>query len=140
MIRFSPIVKMSSIKVVLCLVVSTDLEIEQLDVNIAFLHGDLEEEIYILKPEGFQVKGKEKLVCRLRKSLYGTRNLSHPWLIIVFTKHKRIRVFVKNYPKGDFLIILLYVDDMLIVGSNTKRIVSLKNALSKLVPTPSLYS
>ena len=47
-----------------------DLEVDQLDVKITFLHGDLEEEIYMHQPEGFVEKGKENLVCRLRKSLY----------------------------------------------------------------------
>ncbi|PKI37236.1 hypothetical protein CRG98_042388 [Punica granatum] len=70
---FLPIVKMSSIRVVLTLVASLNLEIEQLDVKTVFLHGDLEEEIYMEQPEGFRVKGKEHLVCRLRKSLYGLK-------------------------------------------------------------------
>jgi hypothetical protein len=64
---FSPVVKMSSIRVVLSLAASLDLEIEQMDVKTAFLHGDLEEEIYMEQPEGFRVKGKEDYVCRLKK-------------------------------------------------------------------------
>ena len=53
------------------LVTSLDLELEQLDVKTTFLHGDLEEEIYMVQPEGFEVKGKEHMVYRLKKSLYG---------------------------------------------------------------------
>jgi len=70
---FSPVVKMSSIRVVLGLAASLDLEIKQLDVKTAFLHGDLEEEIYMEQPEGFEVAGKENLACRLKKSLYGLK-------------------------------------------------------------------
>ena len=66
---FAPVVKMSSIRVVLGLAASLDLEVEQMDVKTAFLHGDLEEEIYMVQPEGFVQKGKEDLVCRLKKSL-----------------------------------------------------------------------
>ena len=62
--------KISSIKVALGLAASMNLEIEKLDVKITFLHGDLEEEIYMEQPERFEVKGKENLVCRLKKSLY----------------------------------------------------------------------
>jgi Reverse transcriptase (RNA-dependent DNA polymerase) len=70
---FSPIVKMSSIRVVLSLTASLDLKIEQLDVKIAFLHGDLEEELYMEQPEDFEKKGQEHLVCKLMKSLYGLK-------------------------------------------------------------------
>ena len=70
---FAPVVKMSSIRVVLGLFASLDLEIEQLDVKIAFLHGDLQEEIYMQQPEGFKGKGKEDYVCKLKKSLYGLK-------------------------------------------------------------------
>ncbi|CAL1403469.1 unnamed protein product [Linum trigynum] len=70
---FSPVVKMFSIRVVFGLAASLDLEVEQLDVKTPFLHGDLEEEIYMDQPEGFEVKGKEDLVCILRKSLYGLK-------------------------------------------------------------------
>lgn len=67
---FSPVLKMSSIWVMLGLAVSLNLDVEQLDVKIAFLHGDLEEEIYMEQPKGFKVKDKENLVCQLKKSLY----------------------------------------------------------------------
>ena len=137
---FSPVVKMSSIRVVLGLAASMDLEIEQLDVKTAFLHGDLKEEIYMEQPEGFKVKGSEKLVCRLRKSLYGLKQAPRQWykkfesFMMDHAFHKTQAdhcVFVKNYPEGDFLILLLYVDDMLIVGRDVKKIDSLKKALSK---------
>jgi Reverse transcriptase (RNA-dependent DNA polymerase) len=61
---------MSSIWVVLGLAASLDLEIEQLDVKTVFLHGDLEEKLYMEQPEGFEKKGQERLVCKLRRSLY----------------------------------------------------------------------
>ena len=76
---FSPVVKMSSIRVVLGMAATMDLEIEQLDVKTAFLHGDLEEEIYMEQPEGFMVAGKEHLVCKLKKSLYGLKQAPRQW-------------------------------------------------------------
>ncbi|KAL4383727.1 hypothetical protein GQ457_15G024680 [Hibiscus cannabinus] len=76
---FSLVVKMSSIRVVLSLVATLDLEVEQLDVKTTFLHGDLEEEIYMEQPRGFIVPGKENLVCRLRKSLYDLKQAPRQW-------------------------------------------------------------
>ena len=66
---FSPVVKMTSI---LSLVAVEDFHLEQLDVKTTFLHGDLEEEInYMQHAQGYEVNGKDNLVCRLKKSLYG---------------------------------------------------------------------
>ena len=81
---FSLIVKMVTIRLVLGMVAVENLHLEQLDMKTAFFHGGLEEDIYMIQPEGFIVQGQENLVCRLRKSLYGlkqaqdsgTRNLT----------------------------------------------------------------
>ena len=70
---FSPIVKMCSIRFILGLTASMNLKFEQLNVKTAFLHGYLDEEIFMEKPEGFKVKGKENMVCKLKKSLYGLK-------------------------------------------------------------------
>ncbi|GAA0162524.1 transmembrane signal receptor [Lithospermum erythrorhizon] len=70
---FSPVVKHTSIRVLLSLVARGNLELEQLDVKTTFLHGDLDEEIYMYQPEGYKVEAKESQVCCLRKSLYGLK-------------------------------------------------------------------
>ena len=70
---------MSSIRTVLGLAASLNLEIEQMDVKTTFLHGDLEEEIYMEQPEGFKVDGKENFVCKLKKSLYGLKQAPRQW-------------------------------------------------------------
>ena len=70
---FSPVVKLTTIRLVLGIVAVENLYLKQLDVKTTFLHGDLEEEIYMVQPEGFEVKGKEHMVCRLKKSLFGLK-------------------------------------------------------------------
>jgi hypothetical protein len=67
---FSPIVKMTSIRTILSLVAVEDLYLEQLHVKKKILHGDLEEEFYMQQPQGYEVKGKENLVCSLKKTFY----------------------------------------------------------------------
>jgi hypothetical protein len=70
---FSPVVKHTSIHAFFGTIDMHDLELEQLDVKTAFLHGELEEEIYMDQLEGFVVPGKEDLVCKLKRSLYGLK-------------------------------------------------------------------
>ena len=64
---------MTSIRTVLSIAASMDLEIKQLDVKTTFLHVELDEEIYMQHPEGFVKKGKDNSVCRLKKSSYGLK-------------------------------------------------------------------
>ncbi|GKC88031.1 retrovirus-related pol polyprotein from transposon TNT 1-94 [Tanacetum coccineum] len=107
---FFQVVQMTTVRVVLALCATYDLHLEQLDVKTTFLHGNLEEEIYMLQPEGFEQKGKENLVCRLNKSMYG----------------------LKQAPRNnDSVILLLYVDDMLVADPNKERISKLKAQLAK---------
>ncbi|KAH9734881.1 Integrase catalytic domain-containing protein [Citrus sinensis] len=68
-----------SVRVVLAMCATFDLHLEQLDLKTAFLHGELEEEIYMLQPEGFAETGKENLVCKLNKSLYGLKQAPRCW-------------------------------------------------------------
>jgi hypothetical protein len=136
---FSPVVKMTSIRTILSLVAVEDLHLEQLDVKTTFLHGDLEEEIYMQQPQGYEVKGKENLVCRLKKSLYGLKQAPRQWYL-KFDRfmteqgysrcHSDHCVYFKKLENGSFIILLLYVDDMLVAGSNMQDINVLKKKLA----------
>ena len=70
---FAPVAKMIIIRVVIALAAQFKWELHQMDVKSAFLNGNLTEEVYMEQPPGFQVKGKETLVCRLKKALYGLK-------------------------------------------------------------------
>ena len=76
---FSPVVKKTTIRLVLSIVTVENLHLEQLDVKTTFLYGDLDEDIYMQQVEGFKVPGKEKLVCNLQKSLYGLKQAPKQW-------------------------------------------------------------
>ncbi|GJT46274.1 retrovirus-related pol polyprotein from transposon TNT 1-94 [Tanacetum coccineum] len=137
---FSPVVRMTTIRVVLALCATYDLHLEQLDVKTAFLHGNLEEEIYMLQPEGFKQKGKENLVCRLNKSLYGLKQAPRCWYkrfdsFIRSLEYNRLHAdpcaYFKRFGNNDFIILLLYVDDMLVAGPNKDRINKLKAQLAR---------
>jgi hypothetical protein len=136
---FSPVVKMTSIRTILSLLAIEDLHLEQLDVKTIFLHGDLEEEIYMQQPHGYEIKGKENFVCRLKKNLYGLKQDPRKWYL-KFDKfmiehgysrcHSDHCVYFKKVENGSYIILLLYVDDMLVVGSNMKDINVLKRKLA----------
>ncbi|KAE8678427.1 Detected protein of confused Function [Hibiscus syriacus] len=76
---FSPVVRLTTVRVVLAMCATLNLHLEQLDVKTVFLHGNIEEEIYMLQPEGFEEKEKKNLVCRLNKSLYGLKQAPRCW-------------------------------------------------------------
>ena len=136
---FSPVVKLTTIRLVLKIVAAENLHLEQLDVKTAFLHGDLEEELYMRQPEGFIKEDKKNLVRRLKKSLYGLKQAPRQW-------YKKFDSFMSSHGftrcqadhccyfkkfDNNFIILLLYVDDMLVVGSDMQEIVNLKQKLSK---------
>eukprot|EP00253_Pinus_taeda_P026484 PITA_26484 len=76
---FSPVGTVTSIKLLLSVASTFDFEVKQMDLKTTFLHGDLEEEIYMKQPEGFAMKGKKELVCKLKKSLYGLKQSPRMW-------------------------------------------------------------
>jgi hypothetical protein len=70
---YSPVARITTIRVLLSLAVSYGLLVHQIDVKIAFLNGELDEEIYMDQPDRFVVKGEEQKACKLLKSLYGLK-------------------------------------------------------------------
>ena len=134
---FSPVAKVTSIILLLSVSPAFDFEIEQMDMKTTFLHGDLEEEIYMKQPKGFMVKGKKDLVCRLKNSLYGLKQSPRMWYQkfdtyiqgLGFTRSKEDHcVYFKLI--GDRVIYLaLYVDDMLLIGNDKEIIQDLKTQL-----------
>ncbi|KAE8667838.1 hypothetical protein F3Y22_tig00112368pilonHSYRG00011 [Hibiscus syriacus] len=110
---FSPVVQLTTVRVVLAMCATLNLHLEQLDVKTSFLHGNLEEEIYMLQPEGFEKKRKEELGLQVEQ-------------ISV-----RSKAGAERSGDNDFVILLLYVDDMLVAGPNKYHIEELKAQLAR---------
>ncbi|XP_076893891.1 uncharacterized protein LOC143546021 [Bidens hawaiensis] len=135
---FAPVAKLVTVCTLLAVAVKRNWVIHQLDVNNAFLHGDLNEEVYMKVPQGFD-KGKEKKVCRLRKSLYGLKQASRNWyqkftsalLEMGFRQCKADHsLFIFN-TKETFIAALIYVDDVIVVGNDVTKIKETKIFLNK---------
>ncbi|MCO5569096.1 hypothetical protein L7F22_022803 [Adiantum nelumboides] len=133
-------VKMTTLRMVLSLVAKEDMELVQLDVKSAFLHGDLHEDIYMEQPIGFAEPGKEYLVCKLKKSLYGLKQPPREWYqnFDTFMKsqgYTRIEtdhcLYTKRIVDGSLLILVLYVDDMLIAEKDKHNVDAFKSKLSE---------
>jgi transposase InsO family protein len=135
---FSPVVRFASIRLILSIVAKQDLELFQMDVKTAFLNGELDEEIYMAQPTGFEAKGHERKVCRLKRSIYGLKQSSRQWY---FRFHDSITSFgfemieedhclYLKRSKRSILILSLYVDDILLAGNDIDSIVTTKKWLS----------
>ena len=136
---FSPIVKHSSIRILLALIAQYELDLDQLDVKTVFLHGDLDEEIYMSQPMGFKTACKKNIVCKLNKSLYGLKQSPRQWYKCFdsFIRGKKNThshydpcVYYNKLLGGAYIYLSLYVDDMLITFKNRSAIDKLKEDLS----------
>jgi len=134
------VVRHTSIRVVLALVAHFDMALELMDVKTAFLHGDLEEQIYMEQLEGFSQPGQEHLVCKLKKSLYGLKQSPRQWYkrfdsYMIKIGYKKCEydccVYVRSLDDGSYIFLLLYVDDMLVAVRSMKEVNKLKALLSK---------
>jgi hypothetical protein len=129
---------MNSIFLVLSLAASHKWEVHQMNVKSAFLHGDLQEEIYMEQPPSY-VQNDSSLVCHLKKSLYGLKKAPRAWYakmdnFLIATGFSRCHFDPNVYTKkvGSHLIILvLYVDDLILTGSDSKILNHVKTSLKK---------
>ncbi|GJW75361.1 retrovirus-related pol polyprotein from transposon TNT 1-94 [Tanacetum coccineum] len=135
---YAPVARITSIRVLFALASLYNLSIHQMDVKIAFLNGDLDEEVYMKQPEGFVLPGHENKVCKLKKSLYGLKQAPKQWhdkfdksiLSNGFTHNSSDRCIYSKFTKDYGVILCLYVDDILIVGTNMEGINETKKFLS----------
>ena len=123
---FSPVAMIKSIRILLSIVTHMDYKIWQMDVKTAFLNGSLKETIYMVQPEGFIAKGQEKKVCKLQKSIYGLKQASRSWNLrfdqavksFEFLQSPDEPCVYKKCSGNMVLFMVLYVDDILLIGNN----------------------
>ena len=137
---FAPVTKFPSIRLLLALAAKEDFEVHQMDVQSAFLNGDLDEEIYMKQPEGFIKEGEENLVCKLTKALYGLKQAGRTWykklhdcLVGFGFKRCNADYSIYYYQEGPTQIIIsAYVDDLLIMSNNLLHLQETKMKLGNI--------
>ncbi|GJU85793.1 putative RNA-directed DNA polymerase [Tanacetum coccineum] len=135
---FSPVVKPTTIRVVLSLAVSHGWSLRQLDVQNAFLHGDLRETVYLRQPPGFVDPAKPHHLCLLHKSLYGLKQAPRAWFqrlskalhLLGFKGSTTDPSLFIHSSAGTFLYMLVYVDDIILIGNNDTAIEHVVKSLS----------
>nr|ABA95374.1 retrotransposon protein, putative, Ty1-copia subclass [Oryza sativa Japonica Group] len=136
---YSPVARLTTIRVLLALAASHGLLVHQMDVKTAFLNGELEEEIYMDQPDGYVLEGQEGMVCKLLKSLYGLKQAPKQWhekfdttlTSAGFVVNEADKCVYYRYGGGEGVILCLYVDDILIFGTSLNVIEEVKDYLSK---------
>lgn len=137
---FTPVARLETIRLILALATKENWLVHHLDVKSAFLHGDLKEEVYVSQPTGFSVKGKENLIYRLRKALYGLRQAPRAWNVkldqslkgLGFTRCAQEQAIYKVHKSNLILIVGVYVDDLIVTGSSEKGILEFKKRMKQL--------
>ena len=135
---YSPIAKFTSNRIIMSVVARMDLELHQLDVKKTFLNSELKEDIFMLQPQGFEIKGHEDKVYKLKRSLYRLKQSSRQWylkfhqaILEIGFEMSPLDHCVYIWKCYDELTILsLYVDDILLAGNNPDMMSKTKSFLS----------
>lgn len=123
---FSPVVRHSTLRMLFALAVEFNLKLEHLDVDTAFLNGEIEEEIYMYQPESFEDKSQKHKVCLLKKAIYGLKQASHAWnkranevITSLGLQKSRLEPCVYfSRSKNGIFILAIYVDDFFLFYSD----------------------
>lgn len=135
---FSPVAKLNTVRVLLSLAANLDWPLHQLDVKNAFLHGDLEEEVYMDTPPGYTASSKTEVVCKLQRALYGLKQSPRAWFGRFSQAMKKYGFCQSNsdhtlflkHQRGKVTALIVYVDDMIITGDDAEEMDKLQKQLA----------
>ena len=133
---------LKSIQILLETATFFDYEIWQMDVKTAFLNGFLTEEVYMTQPEGFEDPENPRKVCKLEKSIYGLKQASRSWNLrfdeaikrFDFVKSEEEPCVYKKFSGSSIVFLVLYVDDILLMGNDIPMLESVKEWLKVVFP------
>ncbi|GMI99394.1 hypothetical protein HRI_003608700 [Hibiscus trionum] len=133
---FSPVAKINTIRALMAVSAAKNWNLHQLDINNAFLHGFLQEEVYMDLPQGFQ-SSNSNLVCKLKKSLYGLKQASRKWnerltSTLLSLHFKQASSDTSLFVKGtgpNFIALAVYVDDIIVASPSLSEISAIKTIL-----------
>ncbi|XP_062028859.1 uncharacterized mitochondrial protein AtMg00810-like [Rosa rugosa] len=134
---FAPVAKMSTMRVLLSVAVNHAWPLYQMDVKNVFLHGDLEEKVYMKLPPSHPQSHDPKIVCKLHKSIYGLKQSPRAWYAKLSSVLEEVGFQRSNADSSLFvrigstskLVVLIYVDDLIVTGDNVEEINTLKQSL-----------
>lgn len=134
---FSPVVRFESFRSLVALAAKCKLQLHQMDVTTAFLHGLLKEDVCMKQPDGFVEKGKENLACKLKRSLYGLKQSPRCWnealdgkLFEMGFKQTSADPCLYVRSSRDPIYVAVYVDDLVIAAKDEAVISCIKSKLS----------
>lgn len=135
---FALVTRLETVRLLLALAAKNNWEVHHLDVKTAFLNGEIQEEVYVIQPEGFVKKGKENMVYKLIKALYGLRQAPRAWYAklnkcleeLGFVRCPYEHAVYVRRADGEILVVSVYVDNLLVTGTSIKEVSKFKNQMN----------
>ena len=140
---FSPVSTKDSFRTIMALVAHFDLELHRMDAKTAFLNGDIDETIYMVQPENFMSGDSKKMVCKLKKSIYGLKQASRQWYykfhqVVIsfgFEMNAVDDCIYHKFNGSKHIFLVLYVDDILLASNDIGLLHETKRFLIRTTPT-----
>jgi Reverse transcriptase (RNA-dependent DNA polymerase) len=137
---FAPVAQLETVRLLISIAAHGGWEVHHMDAKSAFLNGDLKEEVYVIQPSRFKIKGEEHKVLKLYKVLYSLRQAPRAWNSKLDKSLRTLDfercslehvVYMRNQGKGK-LIVGVYVDDLIITGEYIQDIDKFKSQMKNL--------